>query len=37
VNELWTTLSVLDLAALAVALLYLAVRIGQELRKEREG
>lgn len=36
-NELWTTLSVLDLAALVAVLLYLAVRIGQELRKEREG
>lgn len=36
-NELWTTLAVLDLAALVGVLLYLAVRIGQELRKEREG
>ena len=36
-NELWATLSVLDLAALVVVLLYLVVRIDQELRKEREG
>lgn len=36
-NELWATLSVLDLAALVGVLLYLAVRIDQELRKEREG
>lgn len=36
-NELWATLAVLDLVALVGALLYLAVRIGQELRKEREG
>lgn len=36
-NELWTTLSVLDLAALVGVLLYLAVRIVQELKKEHEG
>lgn len=36
-TELWTTLAVLDLAALVGALLYLAVRIDQELRKEHEG
>lgn len=36
-NAIWTTLAVLDLAALAVALLYLAVRISQELEKEHEG
>ena len=36
-NELWETLAILDLAALVGVLLYLAVRIGQELRKEREG
>lgn len=36
-NELWAALSVLDLAALVGALLYLAVRIDQELRKEHEG
>ncbi len=36
-NELWTTLAVLDLAALVGALLYLVVRIDQELRKEHEG
>lgn len=36
-TEMWTTLAVLDLAALIGALLYLAVRIEQELRKEREG
>lgn len=36
-TELWTTLSVLDLAALVGALLYLAVRIKQELKKEHEG
>lgn len=35
-NELWATLSVLDLAALVGVLLYLAVRIAQELRKEHE-
>lgn len=32
-NELWETLSVLDLAALIGVLLYLAVRIEQELKK----
>lgn len=36
-NELWTTLAVLDLAALVGALLYLAVRIEQELKREHEG
>lgn len=36
-NELWAALSVLDLAALVGALLYLAVRIEQELKKEHEG
>lgn len=36
-NELWETLSVLDLAALIGVLLYLVVRIGQELRKEHKG
>lgn len=36
-NELWAALSVLDLAALVGVLLYLVVRIDQELRKEREG
>ncbi len=36
-NELWETLSVLDLAALIGVLLYLAVRIEQELKKEHEG
>lgn len=36
-NELWATLAVLDLAALVGVLLYLAVRIDQELRKEHEG
>lgn len=35
--ELWATLSVLDLAALVGVLLYLAVRIDQELKKEHEG
>lgn len=32
-TELWETLSVLDLAALVGTLLYLAVRIEQELKK----
>ncbi len=36
-NELWTTLAVLDLAALVGALLYLTMRIKQELKKEHEG
>lgn len=36
-NELWATLAVLDLAALIGVLLYLAVRIEQELKKEHEG
>lgn len=36
-NELWVTLSVLDLAALVGVLLYLVVRIDQELKKEHEG
>ena len=36
-TEMWTTLAVLDLAALIGALLYLAVRIEQELKKEHEG
>lgn len=36
-TELWATLAVLDLAALVGALLYLAVRIEQELKKEHEG
>lgn len=36
-NELWAALSVLDLAALVGVLLYLAVRINQELKKEHEG
>ena len=36
-NELWVTLAVLDLAALVGALLYLAVRIEQELNNEHEG
>lgn len=36
-NELWETLSVLDLAALVGVLLYLVVRIDQELKKEHEG
>lgn len=36
-TELWTTLAVLDLAALVGALLYLAVRIEQELKKEHGG
>lgn len=36
-NELWETLSVLDLAALVGVLIYLAVRIDQELKKEHEG
>lgn len=36
-TELWETLSVLDLAALVGVLLYLVVRIDQELKKEHEG
>ena len=36
-TELWAALAVLDLAALIGALLYLAVRIEQELKKEHEG
>lgn len=36
-NELWAALSVLDLAALVGVLLYLVVRIDQELKKEHEG
>lgn len=36
-TEMWTTLAVLDLAALVGVLLYLAVRIEQELKKEHEG
>lgn len=36
-NELWATLAALDLAALVGALLYLAVRIEQELKKGHEG
>ena len=36
-NELWATLAVLDLAALVGVLLYLAVRIEQELKKEHGG
>lgn len=36
-NELWATLAVLDLAALIGVLLYLVVRIEQELKKEHEG
>lgn len=36
-NELWATLAVLDLAALIGVLLYLAVRIEQELKREHEG
>ena len=36
-NELWVTLSVLDLAALVGGLLYLVMRIDQELKKEHEG
>lgn len=36
-NELWATLAVLDLAALVGVLIYLAVRIEQELKKEHEG
>lgn len=36
-NELWVTLSILDLAALVGVLLYLVVRIDQELKKEHEG
>lgn len=36
-NELWAALSVLDLAALVGVLLYLVVRIYQELKKEHEG
>ena len=36
-NELWAALSVLDFAALVGVLLYLAVRIEQELRKKHEG
>lgn len=36
-NELWVTLAVLDLAVLVGALLYLAVRIEQELKNEHEG
>ncbi len=36
-TELWTILAVLDLAALVGVLLYLAVRIEQELKKEHEG
>lgn len=36
-NELWAALSILDLAALVGVLLYLVVRIEQELKKEHEG
>lgn len=36
-NELWAALSVLDFAALVGVLLYLVVRIDQELKKEHEG
>ena len=36
-TELWAALSVLDLAALVGVLLYLAVRIDQEVKKEHEG
>lgn len=36
-NELWATLAVLDLAVLVGVLLYLAVRIEQELKKKHEG
>lgn len=36
-NAIWTTLAVLDFSALVGALLYLAVRIKQELKNEHEG
>lgn len=36
-NAIWTALAVLDFSALAVAIFYLVVRIGQELEKEHEG
>jgi hypothetical protein len=36
-TAIWTTLAILDFAALAAGLFYLVIRISQELEKEREG
>lgn len=35
-DMVWTTLAVLDLSALLIALCYMAKRVGEELRAERE-
>lgn len=35
-DMVWTTLAVLDLGALLIALCYMAKRVGEELRAERE-
>lgn len=35
-DMVWTTLAALDLSALLIALCYMAKRVGEELRAERE-